>query len=353
MTCLEILYFCENKNEEMVKVSVILPVYGVALYIEKCVDSLLMQTLQEMEFIFVDDHGPDDSIERVKRKIENHVRKDQFKFVKPEHNLGAGMARNYAFQYATGEYIAFVDSDDTIEPTMFEELYNAAKCQEGVDLCYCHAFKDYEDGRSSEILRNPIVDKGDFTREKKSYFLQNYVSLFWTFIYRREYLEKQQIRFPEDRSADDSFFVFCSLILAESVASVDKPFYHYLIRPGSVCTSKVSDKYKKRLSTFSKLLDFAKQRGVYDLYKDEVDYIYIKKGYLTSVFSYLYNSLTPNKSTLKEIQLEIENKIPDFRENPFLKRNVKLSFVMNCIEYFPFLCVKILPPFVRRSNMIL
>ena len=88
----------------MIKISVILPVYGVAQYIEKCTKSLLDQTLQDMEFIFVDDHGPDNSIELVQKMIENHPRKEQFVFLKPEHNLGAGMARNYAIPKAKGEF---------------------------------------------------------------------------------------------------------------------------------------------------------------------------------------------------------------------------------------------------------
>lgn len=337
----------------MVKISVILPVYGVANYIEKCVDSLLKQTLWDMEFIFVDDHTPDDSIDRAQKMIANHERKNQFKFVKPEHNMGAGMARNYAFQYATGEYLAFVDSDDTIEPTMFEELYNEAEKQGCPDLCYCHAFKDYEEGKPTEILRNPIVNNGDFTKENKSYFLQNYVSLFWTFLYKREFVEKYAIRYPEDRSADDSFFVFCNLIMAQTIAHVDKPFYHYLIRPGSVCTTKVSDKYKKRLSTFSKLLDFTKCKDVYELYKEEIDYVYIKKGYLTSVFSYLYNSLSPQKDTLKAILKELENKVPDYQGNLFLRKNIRLRVIINCLANFPLLSVKIIPPIIRKLDLVL
>ena len=129
------------------KVSVILPVYGVVKYIEKCTQSLLEQTLDDIEFIFVDDHGPDDSIEIAKRVISGHKRESQFIFLKPEHNMGAGMARNFAIPHATGEYLAFVDSDDWIEPTMFEELYNEAKKHDNADLCYC------QDGKIIPMVR--------------------------------------------------------------------------------------------------------------------------------------------------------------------------------------------------------
>ena len=237
----------------MVKVSVILPVYGVAQYVVKCTESLLAQTLQEMEFIFVDDHGPDNSIELVKQTIKGHEREHQFVFLKPDKNLGAGMARNYALPTAKGEYVAFVDSDDWVEPTMFEELYQEAIACGAVDLCYCQATKDFLDGKPSEILRNPTVLKGTLSHDDRAYFLSNYVSLFWTFIYRKGQITDNNIQYPVERSADDSYFVTCNLLTAKSVSHVDKPFYHYLIRPGSVVTAKDSLKYFKRLSVFNTL----------------------------------------------------------------------------------------------------
>ena len=336
----------------MVKVSVILPVYGVAQYIEKCTQTLLAQTLEDMEFIFVDDHGPDNSIELVQKMIEGHPRKDQFVFLKPEHNLGAGMARNYAIPEAKGEYIAFVDSDDWIEPTMFEELYNEAVRAGGVDICYCQASKDYLDGQPSEILRNPMVEPGELTHEKRSYFLQHYVSLFWTFIYKRELIEKHGIRYPEDRSADDTFFETCNLFLAESAAHVDKPFYHYLIRPGSVCTTKDSSKYQKRLSTFRKLMTFAKEKGVYAEFKDEVDYIYIKKGYLSSVFNYISNSLEPNKDTFKIIYDELLSLVPDYKQNPYYKRKTSLKTLIWMIQHTPNLAIKVISSYAKKNNVV-
>ncbi|MBO7607689.1 MAG: glycosyltransferase [Paludibacteraceae bacterium] len=339
-------------SDKMIKVSVILPVYGVEKYIEKCTESLLRQTLDEMEFIFVDDHGPDNSIEKAKNVIKGHARESQFKFIKPEHNLGAGMARNFAFQYAEGEYVAFVDSDDTIEPTMFEELYNEASKYGKTDLCYCHAFKDYEDGKATEILRNPIVDNGPFTPQNRRYFLRNYVSLFCSFIYKKDLLEKYHISYPEERSADDSYFVSCCLMTAESIAHVDKPFYHYLIRPGSICTTKVSDKYKKRLATFAKLMRFAKENGVYDTYKAEVDYVYMKKGYVSSVLNFLYNSSAPTTPALREIGMELESQIPDYTDNVYYKGDFKLRCLTFLFKNCPWLTTRLMARIVRRLNLV-
>lgn len=334
----------------MVKVSVILPVYGVAQYIVKCTESLLAQTLDDMEFIYVDDHGPDNSIELVKQTIAGHPREGQFCFLKPEHNMGAGMARNFAIPQAQGEYIAFVDSDDWVEPTMFEELYNEAKDKGGVDLCYCQASKDYLDGKPSEILRSPEVEPGDFIPEKRRHFLANYVSYFWTFIYRREQIENNAIRYPEERSADDSYFVACNLLTAKTIARVDKPFYHYLIRPGSVVTTKNSTKYQKRLAVFGHLMEYAKSHGVYEEYKAEVDYIYLKKGCLSSVLNYIYNTSDPQREVLAEIMAELDRQIPDYADNPYLRRRTALRALVHLIRRCPRTALCILPVYVKLTK---
>ena len=335
----------------MIKVSIILPVYGVAQYIEKCTESLLAQTLEEMEFIFVDDHGPDNSIELVRQKIAGHRREGQFVFLKPEHNMGAGMARNYAIPHAKGEYIAFVDSDDWVEPTMFEKLYKAAKEQNGADLCYCQASKDFVDGSPSQILKNPEVPAGEFTAESRRYFLSNYISLFWTFIYKREQIERNAIRYPEERSADDSYFVSCNLLTARSVARVDEPLYHYLIRPGSVVTTKNSTKYQKRLAVFAHLLEYAKGHGVYDGadgFKAEVDYVYMKKGCLSSALNYVYNTAEPEAMVLREIVEELGRQVPDYASNAYYRSDWRLRMMTGLMSKCPKLALKALAFYNKR-----
>lgn len=333
----------------MIKVSVILPVYGVAAYIEKCTQSLLAQTLQEMEFIFVDDYGPDNSIELAKQVIQGHPREKQFVFLKPEHNLGAGMARNFAIPQAKGEYIAFVDSDDWVEPDMFEQLYEAAQ---GADLCYGQAFKDYTDGQKTTILTNPKIESGAFSLDKRNYFLTHYVSLFWTFIYKRELVMERSVRFSEDRSADDTYFETCALLTAQSIAHVDKPFYHYLIRPGSVCTTKDSDKYKKRLATFSRLMLYAKQQQVYGLFKEAIDFVYIKKGYLATLENYLINSLEPKLEIFRSIHETFLTEVPDYRQNKFLQSHLSIRVLVTLTHRCPRMAMRVLTWYAKQTNAV-
>lgn len=336
----------------MIKVSIILPVYGVAQYIEKCAQSLLSQTLQEMEFIFVDDHGPDNSIELVQKMIEGHPRKDQFRFLKPEHNMGAGMARNYAIPEAKGEYIAFVDSDDWVKPMMFEELYNEAVRNGNTDLCCCQMQKIYPDNHLGDILQNPHISAGEISSADRSFILTHYVSLFTSFIYKRSFIEEYNIRFPEDRCADDSYFVSSVWMLAKSIAYVDKPFYMYLIRPGSVVTTKDSTKYQKRLTVFEKLMHFAKSVGVYDSYKEEIDFMYIKKGYLSSVFNYVTNSVEPQVNTLHEIYGVLLSQVPDYKKNRYFKSKASMKLLVLGLRTCPKLVFPLIRMYASKKQMM-
>lgn len=328
----------------MVKVSVIIPVYSVAKYIEKCTESLLAQTLQEMEFIFVDDHGLDNSIELVHHVIAGHPRKSQFRFLDSGKNLGAGMARNYAIPYAEGEYVAFVDGDDWVEPEMFASLYKQALANGGTDICYSHILKDYPNGKT-KVLKNPIVKSGVFTHEKKAFFLVNYSSQFTTYIYKKSFLLRNGVRFPGSPWAEDSYFVSCSLLTAQSVACVDKPLYHYLVRVGSASTSKDGQKHLKRISVFDNLILFAKEHRVYEEFKEEVDFVYVKKCGLMAMVDYIKDSTAPKSSVYKEVFQLIQQRVPDYKSNKYYKKNGRVGLLLWMSQHFPKAFTKVVHSF--------
>lgn len=335
----------------MIKVSVILPVYGVEQYIVKCTESLLAQTLEEVEFLFVDDHGPDNSIALLQRAIEGHPRAHQFRVLTPAKNLGAGMARNFGIPEAKGEYIAFIDPDDTVEPDMLEVLYNKAKAVDS-DICCCYMQKCFPDGSDGDLLINPHVAEGELTHDRRAFVLTHYVSLFASMIYRREMVIRHDIRFPEDRAADDSFFVSCVWMKARSVAYVDRPLYHYLIRPGSVTTTKQSDKYRKRLAVFGKLMQYAKSHGAYDEFKPELDYMYLKKGYLSSVANYIRNSSSPQAETYREIYQELLTQVPDYKENVYYRKNRVMRMLVGMLRCCPSMATIALRWYIKKNNII-
>ena len=111
----------------MPKVTLIIPIYNAASYIEACLASLVAQTMDDIEVLLVDDHGRDDSMEVAQQFIEAHPSGKTFRMLATLHNMGPGAARNVGISAAQGEYIGFVDSDDVVAPDFCEQLYNAAK----------------------------------------------------------------------------------------------------------------------------------------------------------------------------------------------------------------------------------
>ena len=128
----------------MAKVSVIVPVYGVEEWLERCLDSLVNQTLEDIEIIVVNDGSPDNSqaiIDAYVKKYPNKVKG----YIK--ENGGLSDARNFGIPYATGEYIAFVDSDDYVDLTMYEKMYNEAEAK-GSEVVVCGYFKVNEETKT-------------------------------------------------------------------------------------------------------------------------------------------------------------------------------------------------------------
>ena len=266
----------------MKTLSIIIPVYNASAYIIPCMQSVEAQTLRGIEVILVDDHGQDDSIEKAKEYVAGSQRKDiHYVFAQTPNNSGPAAARNIGLRQAQGEYIAFLDADDWIEPQMYEMLYGNAKTH-NADLSCCNASQDFEDGRPSRVMTNPKVADGVFSIAAKKRFLMTYVAYFWSFIYRREWLLANQITFADAKSAEDSSFQACCVLAAERIAQTDQPLYHYNIHSGSLTQRKIWKGQDKR-KAFASLFAFARRKGLLSTFRLQLWYIYIKKALLVPI----------------------------------------------------------------------
>ena len=138
------------------KVSVIIPVFNVRNFIERCARSHFEQTLEDIEYIFVDDASPDDSVDILKACIERYPeRKEQVRILVHEQNQGLPAARNTGLAVATGEYVFHCDSDDFVEKDMLEEMYGAAK-EKDADMVYCNFYLSFE--KNERYLSNPAYE---------------------------------------------------------------------------------------------------------------------------------------------------------------------------------------------------
>ncbi|WP_294064325.1 glycosyltransferase [uncultured Fusobacterium sp.] len=220
--------------EEKIKVSVIIPVYNVEDYIEKCLESVVNQTLKEIEIIVVNDGTKDNSI----KKIEKYFSDSRIKIINKQ-NGGLSSARNAGLEIAKGEYISFIDSDDFIEEKMLEELYNES---ENADIVFSNNLNyNMLDNKLSKEEREFFFDK---MSNKGSYICMYSSAVVWNKIYKRDFLEKNNLRFIEGIIHEDDIFTIKSHFLAEKVKYVKKFHYYYRInRKDSIMNNKVKNKH--------------------------------------------------------------------------------------------------------------
>ncbi len=249
----------------MIKISIIVPVYNSSNFIYDCLQSLAFQTTDEIEIILVDDHGTDDSMDKVKSFIAGYSGKKSFVLAQTLKNSGPGVARNVGIGLAKGEYLAFVDSDDYVEPTYCEDLYGVAVAN-GADMACC----DIKIG--NDIKTNPDV-------YDKKYFLKHFVSYFTTFIYRKDLLESNSVRFPNGFSAEDTCFLTCCILSANKIVQIHKPLYHYILHEESVSKKKNRRRALVRVKSIKSIIQFAKTKGLYPQYRCILNLLLLKKGY--------------------------------------------------------------------------
>ena len=263
----------------MPKVSVIVPVYNAAAFLPSCLDSLTGQSLDEVEIVLVDDHGPDDSMDVARRYAEGYSGPKTFVFAATPRNSGPGAARNVGLSVASGEFVAFVDADDTVEKDYCKVLYETAlACN--ADISFCNA--NIIEASGSRVLSNPSPDN-------KKKFLISMKSYLWTYCFRKDFILKNQLAFPPYHCAEDSCFILSSILCASKIASTPLCLYNYYIRTSSVSNKKDPQRYRHRISSFKSLLSFARTHNLYRPYRLELQLIMIKKGYLLALRDWINN----------------------------------------------------------------
>lgn len=212
----------------MIKVSVIIPVYNVELYLRECLDSVINQTLKEIEIICVDDGSTDKSYEI----LQEYAKKDNRIKILQQKNAGAGIARNMGMQIAQGKYLSIIDSDDFFELNMLEKVY--WKCeQHNADICVFRS--DRYDTQKNIYEPIPWTIKKQYlpksipfkASEIYPYIFQIFNGWSWDKLYRRDFAEKTGLQFQGLRSTNDAFFVYMTSIQANNITIVDEVLAHH------------------------------------------------------------------------------------------------------------------------------
>lgn len=221
------------------KVSVVIPIYKVEGFIERCVRSLMEQTLREVEYIFVDDASPDGSIEVLHKTLADYPeRAKQVRILKHEQNKGLPAARNTGLAVAEGEYIFHCDSDDYVEREMLEEMYAKAKEQDA-DYLWSDFWLSFEQNE-----RYMQVRSYDTPREALQGVLEGAMKYnVWNKLVRRSLYTESGIEFPAGHSMGEDMTMIRLLACAKRVAYIPKAYYHYVRLNMSALTQTFSERH--------------------------------------------------------------------------------------------------------------
>lgn len=206
------------------KVSVIVPVYRVEKFIEKCAASLFSQTLDDVEFIFVDDASPDNSMAVLEKCIQQYPqRKAQIRMLTHKENKGLPAARNTGLAVASGEYVFHCDSDDFVEPDMLETLYDEAK-KKDADIVWCDWYLSFE--HNERYMKQP--DYATPMEALKAMLAGLMKFNVWNKLVRRRLYVDNQIAFPAGYAMGEDMTMMLLFAVAGRVAYIPQAFYHYV-----------------------------------------------------------------------------------------------------------------------------
>lgn len=207
----------------MPKVSVIVPVYGVEKYIERCARSLFEQTLDDIEYLFIDDCTPDRSIEVLKNVLEEYPqRQSQVIIHRMEKNSGQAAVRKWGMQNASGEYVIHCDSDDWVDTGMYQRLYEKAK-KEDADVVFCDYFA-YRNEKCKYVISKNINDPSKSTILKRL-LTESSLNNVWSVIVKKDLFTN--IVFPNDNQSEDRTIVIQLCLYAKKISSIALPLYYY------------------------------------------------------------------------------------------------------------------------------
>lgn len=299
----------------MPKVSIIVPIYNVEGYIEKCLETLINQTLEDIEIILVNDGSTDNSELIAKRFFEKYPEKIVYL---EKENGGLSDARNYGIPYAKGEYIAFLDSDDYVEKNMYEEMYELAK-RENSDMVQCNFYWEYPDKN-----KRKIADLKEYSG-KKEMLVKTRVEA-WNKLIRREILiRNSEIRFPKGLRYEDVEFTYKLVPYVEKVSILNKPFIHYIQRGNSISNTQ-NERTKEIFDVLDNVIEFYKGKNLYEEYKEELEYVYVKTVFCRSLFRMVKIQEENIQSQLLDKTWEnVNTKFPDWKKNCILKKNKSLK----------------------------
>lgn len=305
----------------MPKVSIIVPMYNSAKFLDRCVQSLVNQTLKDIEIILVNDASPDNSLELAKAYEEQDAR---IKVIDLKENIVA--SRNPGIKIAKGAYLGFVDADDWVEPEMYERLYNATD-NETIDVVVCNIQDCYPNG---DRIKEHILSPDSFISAEtvKQSVTVNGGRLF-TNIWKKNLLT-EDVYFKEHNLYNDTI-VFLWYLKAKTFIYIDYIGYNYYLNTESITQIKNNPGLWHRTVSAIDMVERSKVIGLYEVYKEEIDakfyQLYLRNTLLQVCARYNYIPVVK----LKEIRVYFLNNTDIYNNKYYAQQKTTLDVIVSDI----------------------
>lgn len=291
------------------KVSILIPIYKAEKYFAECLSSVFGQTYDAIEYVFVNDATPDNSMDVLRQVVKSYPhRESSIVIVENEQNCGVAYTRNLLIEHATGDYVYFVDSDDIIERDAIETFVNVAE-EEAADIVRCN-YSKYYGGQSYPVIRKLMGANENLLAHclSNDYGME---SLCFLFI-RRTLFTKYHLRFPENINGCEDFLMTVKLFYyTNKVIDTHKPLYYYRLDNNLSITHQEQTFRTHTLKAVEEIAFFLKEKGLYEQYKEQV---------LCLMFTSKQNFLLNKKIR------DIEKYINTFPESNSCYRNFNYSY---------------------------
>ena len=292
-----------------IKVSVIIPVYNTEDYLKECIESLVNQTLREIEILIVNDGSTDSSLEimkEFKNKYPNIIK------IFDKVNGGQASARNYALSFAQEEYLGFVDSDDWVDSTMYEEMYEKAE-KEDADIVICDMVDHFPD-------RTVCYPSSRFENKFKV------TPSACNKLFKRS-LVKEDV-FPVGLWYEDFEFTTMQLMKTDCISVIHKGLYHCHCREVSTMYNNNSEKNQDILVVLEHLVEYVEKNGWYEKYKNVLEYLYIDHVLITSINRVQKQTNEKKKIVINNLRKEVLKKYNSFyRDDAFREMPKKRQII--------------------------
>lgn len=309
----------------MKKISIIIPCYNAEKYIGRCLDSLTGQTIgfsDNVEVICLDDCSTDGSLD-VLKKYER-LYPENIIIIPLDENVGQGAARNIGIQYASGEYVNYVDADDYLTPGALKNLYRTAR-QNAADIV------EYD----FNIVRDPDAAVTDTRNGRKDFFIHvkdnadrkefimsgNILVACWNKFYRRDFILRHGLKYAEGVFGEESLFTVMAGMYCERYYKLQQRYYCYYMNPASTAHLLMSDMKRRDdyAKTWLELLLEMKERGLYERFYDEIGMNFVTNYLVRAVEYSVTRKLPMEPETLNLMEETVRTFFPDIDDNPYLR----------------------------------